>query len=77
MTIHRWVTRAKCPNPECCRAYIWSNPGSGSVVCGCGSSRIYKDVVLAGDPVTDEEEWVQAVANDLTVPLEDLVVREA
>lgn len=72
-TVHTWVTRAHCPG---CDQFLWTNPGSGSVICGCGASEIQEDVVITGDVVTDEVVFAQAVADDLNVSVEDLELLE-
>jgi len=66
---HEWVVRGRCPG---CGQYFWTNPGSPSVQCQCTGSIITNDVLVAGDAVTDEAEFKQAVADDIGVPLADL-----
>jgi len=73
MAVHTWVTRAYCPE---CDQFLWTNPGSDSVICGCGASEIHEDVVITGDAVADEVVFAQAVADDLNVSVEDLELLE-
>ncbi len=69
LTAHQWVNRAKC---EC--GYIWTTPGAPNVVCSCGCAEIENDVVLRGEEVTNEEEFKQAVANDLSIDVANLIL---
>jgi hypothetical protein len=71
--LHRWVTRVYCPG---CETFSWTNPGAGSVLCLCGVSEIRDDVVVSGDPVTDETAFAQAVADDLQIDVADLLLQE-
>lgn len=73
MILHEWTVRAKC---EC--GYLWTNPGSTSVVCCCGQSSII-DGVLAGNAqvVTDDTKFKQAVADDISCTLDELMLLRA
>jgi hypothetical protein len=72
MKIHQWVVRAKC---RC--GYLWTTPGSTSVTCKCGMCRISSGAPSAdAGPVTDEAEWVAAVAADLGTPVADLILEQ-
>lgn len=68
--LHEWVIRAKC---EC--GYLWTNPGSDSVTCKCGLSSI-ESGLFAGNAqdVTDENEFTQAVADDISCLITDLML---
>lgn len=57
---YAWVARAQC---GC--GYLWTTPGSPSVVCACGAAAIVDDVVVAGNPVTDDDAFTAAVTADL------------
>jgi len=70
--VHVWVTRALCPST----GYFWTNPGSPSIICSCGGHRIVDDVVLSGEPVTDEAEFRAAVCADISVADADLDLRQ-
>jgi len=59
--IHYWKTRAMCG--EC--GYIWTNPGSGSIICLCGGAHIANDVIIAGDQVESDSDFNDAVADCL------------
>jgi len=67
-----WVTRAKCP----VTGYFWTTPGSPSIICSCGQHSITDDVVVAGDPVTDEAAFRAAVCADVFVADADLDLRQ-
>lgn len=71
--LHEWVVRAKC---QC--GYIWTTPGSSSVACRCGLSGI-EDGNLIGDAaeVVDEQEFTQAVADDISCLLSELILIKA
>lgn len=70
MIYHEWVVRGRC---EC--GYLWTTPGSPSVVCACGHCAIV-DNVPSQDvlPVTDEVEFKTAVAQDLSEPPENVTL---
>lgn len=68
---HTWITRVHCSECDQCS---WTNPGSASVVCRCGTSAIHDDVLVTGEVVTDEEMFKQAVADDLGSAVEDLTL---
>jgi hypothetical protein len=69
MIAHEWVVRAKC---TC--GYIWTNPGSSSVVCKCGQTKIENGILTGGDVVTDEVEFKQAVADDIATAVVNLIL---
>jgi len=69
--IHVWVTRARCPST----GYFWTNPGGCSIICSCGGHSILDDVVISGDPVTDEDAFRAAVCEDIHVEDADLDLR--
>jgi len=71
LRVHRWVTRAKA---AC--GYFWTNPGCPHVVCACGAHSIINDVIIKGDAVTDEDEFLSAVADSLGVTVESVVVEQ-
>ena len=60
-----YVTRAKCNH---CGSYLWTNPGSANVVCSCSRSEIVNNVRLNCSDVTDEAEFLAAVAGDKGEP---------
>lgn len=60
---HIWITRAKC---NTC-GYFWTNPGSPNVVCACGASSIFDNIITAGNEVLDDAEFELAVAADLGI----------
>ncbi len=66
---HIWVARAKC---SC--GYIWTNPGSPNVVCACGKIRIANDVPSDSEPITDEAEFKQAVADCISADVNELIL---
>ena len=57
-----WTERAKCNG---CQQYIWSNPGSGSVICSCGTGEIQNHVRISGDIVVNEVDFEQWGSADL------------
>ena len=64
-----WNVRAKC---DC--GYFWTTGVSQSVVCKCGDSKIENDVVVSGDPVTDEAAFKLAVANDYNKDVSEITI---
>ena len=68
-TTHTWVTRAHCSE---CDTYLWTNPGSPSVLCRCGTASIIDNVIVVGDEVTSDYTFRQAVLADLNIPSADL-----
>ena len=73
MIILEWVTRAQCP----CGAYLWTNPGAGSVVCSCHSGEIVNHKIKVGLPVGDEHAFLAAVAEDIGAEPEEIVLTQA
>jgi soluble P-type ATPase len=73
MIIVEWVTRAQCQ----CGAFLWTNPGSGSVVCSCHIGEIVNHSIKVGLPVGDERAFLVAVAEDLGVETEEVVLTQA
>lgn len=70
MVVHTWITRGK----HTC-GYVWTTPASPSVVCACGGSQISANIPFNLDPVVDEQEFAQAVADDLSVPVGGLLLQ--
>ncbi len=69
MISHHWVVRAKC---EC--GYLWTTPGSYSVVCACGHVQIIDNVISGEALPVDETEFKQAVARGLNVDVAELIL---
>lgn len=70
MKYHTWVVRTKC---VC--GYIWTTPGSPSVVCICVATEILDNIVIRGGAdVMNEDEFKQAVADDINVIFDELAL---
>lgn len=71
MIVETYTTRARC---NYCGAYLWTNPGSANVACGCSRSEIIDNVRLNCSDVVDEPGFKAAVAVDRGVPVDDVTV---
>lgn len=65
---HTWYERAKCNS---C-GYLWTTQSGQSVVCACGNGEIIEGEPYGLLSVTDELEFKQAVADDLTIDINEL-----
>lgn len=76
MITYKYIDRAKC---EC--GYLWTTVGtnppqtiSNSVICICKAIE-FKDGVLIGESLPiDEQEFKEAVAQDINIPISDLEI---
>lgn len=67
--VYTWNVRAKC---DC--GYFWTTGVAQSIVCKCGNSKIENDTVIIGDPVTDEDDFKLAVANDYNKDISEITI---
>jgi len=70
LELHTWVARARCA----CGAFLWTTPGSGSVVCACGASEIVDNVVHGTVQAHDDADFRVAVAAEVGVDDADLML---
>jgi len=66
-----YKNRAYCPG---CEAAIWSDVTCGNISCPCGGASIRNNVLIVGNPVTDEDAFKAQAASDLQVPIDEVVV---
>lgn len=62
MYVFPYVVRRRC---DC--GFIWTIPGSDSIICACGATAISQGVGRGQDLAFTEPEFTQACANEIGV----------
>lgn len=57
-----------------CCGYVWTTEHNQSVVSRCGCGSISSGVLVNLEPVVDEDAFKQAVADDFSIDVEDVVL---